>query len=309
MNINNPFFSIVIPTYNRSGTIGPAINSCLDQTFQDFELLIIDDGSIDDTRDVVAEYISSDARVKYFFQSNAGGAAARNHGIDVSSGKYIAFLDSDDKFLPTKLERFHEAITSQDDPCFVVASRIIVDRGVAKTWIKPPRIIRPDERPSDFIMADRGFFQTSALAVPKDIAKRAKFQQGLPFGQDTDFCLRLEKEGAHFEMLVEALTLWWDGESPDRVSGQKKHAPTLEWLDNWKGFISSRAYNTYLGFHVSRLAANESKILAWKLYFKALTSGKFSVKMAAVSFFQILLGRYYYRKLVNSFVTVFGRLK
>lgn len=98
-----PIFSIIVPTYNRADRIARTINSVLCQTFPDFELLIIDDGSTDNTREVVATY--SDRRIRYFLQSNSGGPASpRNKGIGISSGELIAFLDADDEFTPDKLE-------------------------------------------------------------------------------------------------------------------------------------------------------------------------------------------------------------
>ena len=101
MLLNNPLVSIIIPTYNRSDFLVHAVNSVLSQTFEDFELLIIDDGSIDDTQTKIKEF--NDIRIRYIYQMNAGLAAARNTGIKQSRGKYIAFLDDDDLWLRDKL--------------------------------------------------------------------------------------------------------------------------------------------------------------------------------------------------------------
>ena len=95
------FFSVIIPTYNRAGLIGKAIDSVLAQTFADWELLIIDDGSTDNTRQIVEAY--TDRRVKYIYQENAERSAARNNGVAQAAGKYICFLDSDDYCLPDRL--------------------------------------------------------------------------------------------------------------------------------------------------------------------------------------------------------------
>ena len=97
-----PRVSVIIPTYNRCNVLGRAIRSILNQTFQDFELFIVDDHSSDDTHKVVAAI--DDARIKYIrHESNKGAAAARNTGIRNSSCAYIAFLDDDDEWLPEKL--------------------------------------------------------------------------------------------------------------------------------------------------------------------------------------------------------------
>jgi glycosyltransferase involved in cell wall biosynthesis len=97
-----PLVSIVVPTYNREGVIARAIQSVLDQTYQNWELLIIDDGSTDTTEQIVASF--KDQRIKYHLLSTQGGApAARNYGISRAQGEFIAFLDSDDEWLPPKL--------------------------------------------------------------------------------------------------------------------------------------------------------------------------------------------------------------
>ena len=99
-----PTVSVIIPTYNRAHLIERAIKSVLNQTYQDFELIIIDDGSTDNTNEVLKKYIESDNRIQYIrHKINKGGSAARNTGIKNSVGKYIAFLDSDDEWLPEKL--------------------------------------------------------------------------------------------------------------------------------------------------------------------------------------------------------------
>jgi glycosyltransferase involved in cell wall biosynthesis len=102
--------SIIIPTYNRSGFLKESVESVLSQTFNDFELIIVDDGSTDDTADVVSS--SCDPRIQYEYQVNRGVSSARNVGVSLATAPYIAFLDSDDIWLPGKLENqlsfFHE---------------------------------------------------------------------------------------------------------------------------------------------------------------------------------------------------------
>ncbi len=92
--INNPFFSVVIPTYNRAGFIRKTIESVLAQTFQDFEIIVVDDGSTDNTEGIVKS-IASD-KIHYHKRGNAERAAARNFGAKMSNGQYVNFLDSDD---------------------------------------------------------------------------------------------------------------------------------------------------------------------------------------------------------------------
>ena len=106
-----PAISVIIPTYNRAATIGRAIDSVFSQTRRDFEVVVVDDGSTDETKNVLASY--SD-KIVAIAQKNAGPAAARNAGIAAAQGDWLAFLDSDDIWLPAKLER-QLAETEQSD--------------------------------------------------------------------------------------------------------------------------------------------------------------------------------------------------
>lgn len=100
-------FSILLPTYNREKLIKRAIESVLSQTYNDYELIVIDDGSTDDTNKVVSAY--NDPRIYYYFKENGGQNSALNYGLQYANGKYIAFIDSDDAWLPKKLEKCLEA--------------------------------------------------------------------------------------------------------------------------------------------------------------------------------------------------------
>ena len=92
----NHLFSIILPTFNRSVLITKAIESVINQTYTNWELIIIDDGSTDNTKSVLENYLS-DSRIKYFFQENQERSVARNNGIKRAKGDYICFLDSDDE--------------------------------------------------------------------------------------------------------------------------------------------------------------------------------------------------------------------
>ena len=95
--MSSPKVTVVIPTYNRAHLIKDAVESVLNQTYQDFELIVIDDGSTDNTREVLAVYKD---KLTYIYQENQGRSSARNHGIELAQGEYIAFLDSDDVWFP-----------------------------------------------------------------------------------------------------------------------------------------------------------------------------------------------------------------
>ncbi len=108
-----PYVSIIMATYNRAHTIVAAIESVRAQTFRNWELIIVDDGSQDGTLGKVAPFLEKDSRIHYIKQENAGQAAARNVGIKTSRGHYVAFIDSDDQYQPDHLKyRVHLAKTT-----------------------------------------------------------------------------------------------------------------------------------------------------------------------------------------------------
>jgi len=107
--------SVIIPTYNCDSYLNGAIESVLGQSYKDFEILIIDDGSKDNTKQVVSSYMNNSSnKVKYFYQNNSGVAAARNRGIREAIGEFVSFLDSDDIMMPEMLEKHIDSIRNLD---------------------------------------------------------------------------------------------------------------------------------------------------------------------------------------------------
>jgi glycosyltransferase involved in cell wall biosynthesis len=125
------FFSIIMPSYNRAHLISKGIKSVIDQSYKNWELMIVDDGSNDNTKDVVASF--KDVRIKYIYQENAERSAARNNGINHASGEWICFLDSDDYYLPNHLETFNIFIDENHvPPSFIVTGGLEERNGELK---------------------------------------------------------------------------------------------------------------------------------------------------------------------------------
>lgn len=123
---NLPLVSVLMPTYNREKFVGEAIESVLSQTYPNFELLVVDDGSTDKTKSVVQKYLT-DPRVKYFYKENGGQSSGRNLGFKNSKGDYIAFLDSDNKWKPEKLKICMTAALDNPDVGVVYGDNITID--------------------------------------------------------------------------------------------------------------------------------------------------------------------------------------
>ena len=101
--MQTPLVSVIIPTFNRAEVVSRAVNSVLNQTFKDFECIVVDDGSTDETDSVLRGFAD---KIKVIKTENRGVSAARNTGAKLAAGKYIAFLDSDDEWKPKKLQKF-----------------------------------------------------------------------------------------------------------------------------------------------------------------------------------------------------------
>ena len=121
MNTNKPRLSVIIATYNREPLLKVAIDSVLSQTYQDYELIIADDGSSDNSANLVSSYVRNGTaggeRIRYFYQDNQGKSVALNRAIEQANGEWVAFLDSDDYWLPEKLERQFRAIEQFQGRC------------------------------------------------------------------------------------------------------------------------------------------------------------------------------------------------
>ena len=122
--MGNPIVSVIMPTHNDVRFLTRAIDSVISQSFKDWELLVVDDGSTDDTPTVIAEYAKRDKRIRPFRIDVASGSPTkpRNIGIENATGRYIAFLDSDDLWLPTKLEHQMDVFQEKSDSIMVFSN-------------------------------------------------------------------------------------------------------------------------------------------------------------------------------------------
>jgi len=123
---NQPLMSIIVPTYNRESFIVEAIQSVLEQTYSNWELIIVDDGSTDNTLETIKDIITDD-RISYYHQKNQGQSVARNVGINKSTGEYICFLDSDNKWLQNRLEISVKVILNNPQVDIVYGDSISID--------------------------------------------------------------------------------------------------------------------------------------------------------------------------------------
>jgi glycosyltransferase involved in cell wall biosynthesis len=186
-----PKITVIIPTYNRGAFICDAIDSVLSQTFQDFELIIVDDGSTDNTAVLISAY--ADSRLRYLTQENKGRSNARNRALAVAQGEYIAFLDSDDMYLPDKLRVQTSFMDSHPDVGMIYTSALCVDeegRDLNFTYVASV---------SGYIYRYIAFFQPVTITLPTVMVRRAVFDRVGGFDEqmsrfeDTDMWRRISK--------------------------------------------------------------------------------------------------------------------
>lgn len=186
-----PKVSVIIPTYNRAHSVGRAIQSVLDQTFQDFEIIVVDDASSDNTEDVVKKFLQ-DSRIHYRrLQQNRGAPWARNSGAEVAKGKYFAFLDSDDKWFPDFLERHITTLENLPSNIGMSCCNMLRISGERREIVGPGK--RSLSFTENLIHADG--LCCSSFVVKKDAFHTINgFDVRLSSFQDFDFLLKISEK-------------------------------------------------------------------------------------------------------------------
>ena len=193
-----PAVSVIIPTYNRAYCVGQTLRTVLEQSFDDYELIVVDDGSTDATRAVLEQFAPN---VKCIYQKNAGAAAARNAGMKSAKGEFIAFLDSDDEWFPEKLEVQWEQLRSHATAVAHMVDAKIGDydkyvgslfelRGVRGEYELRPLRVRP------FLdVLGTQFFTSTWMLRRSAIEKVGYFDTSLRIFEDLDFLCRMSLAG------------------------------------------------------------------------------------------------------------------
>jgi glycosyltransferase involved in cell wall biosynthesis len=244
--VEKSLISVIIPTYNRADLISRAIASVREQVYQNLEIIVVDDASDDDIVQVIKQI--NDSRIKYIrHQTNLGGSEARNTGIKQAQGEYVAFLDSDDVWLPNKLSSQLEAISNQKEKDNLVCySQFQKNSQVFyQPSILPQRGKKPEETIADYFWLSGGEMLTSTLLISRSLAAATLFQSKLAKHQDLDFVLRLAQQEGQFIFVPQVLVIWHNEARSDRISRQSNYQLSLDWIEDYRSQISERAW---LGF-------------------------------------------------------------
>lgn len=187
--ITSPTVSVIIPTYQRLETLPRAIDSVLSQSFNDFELIVVDDGSSDGTAEYLKQLQEKEPRLRVIQQENHGVSAARNHAIEVANGKWLAFLDSDDEWLAKKLQMQMELAQIRPELKIIHGEEI---------WIRRGRRVNPHKKHKKF--GGRVFrhclalclISPSAVIINKEIFQKiGSFNEDYVVCEDYDLWLRI----------------------------------------------------------------------------------------------------------------------
>ncbi|MBJ8051876.1 glycosyltransferase family 2 protein [Bacillus cereus] len=272
MGKNEVLVSIVIPTYNRSELIKRTINSVLAQTYTNFELIIVDDASTDNTEDIVNEY--HDDRIKFIkLNGNSKGTKPRNVGIKESKGEYIALLDSDDEWLPNKLENQLNFMRTFNDDSLVCFTDLIL-KGTKKTVYSNNRALFEEEDILEYIFLGKNWVQTSTYMFSSKLGKQTLFNPTLKKHQDWDFCLRLKKNGAKFVNFPEHLAIYYSDDREGRIGNNLKYKQSLEWINSVSNDISNEVKHAFLVRVMTKpLIFNKQRNKALSIYLDGKKNG------------------------------------
>jgi glycosyltransferase involved in cell wall biosynthesis len=240
--------SIVIPVYNAASTIIRALDSIKNQTYNDFEIIIVNDGSTDDSIDVIEKYRIGNPQFKMTIISkqNGGVSSARNEGLKIAKGEYLAFLDADDEWLPYKLERQLQILMNSPSVDFLAAM-----------------IIEPDSRYKNKIkiinlkdLIFKNYFQPSTVIMKKEVYQNVGgFNESQRFAEEGNYFMRVASK-FKCALLCEKLIVYGDGKKGFGERGLSANLREMEKGElmnlkfaydnefvNWPVFMIARSYS------------------------------------------------------------------
>jgi glycosyltransferase involved in cell wall biosynthesis len=276
-----PFFSVIIPSYNRASILHRAIESILKQSFTDWELIIVDDGSIDSTEELVSSY--KDSRIHYVFQKNKGVCAARNNGAYVSKGEFLCFLDSDDYVTENWLSDFFNL---NDKYYHLLFCNM--------------KLIRPNQEVDLISVSNRnkegkyfGKIPGSWIIRKENFINAGMFDEKLKFGENTEFFFRINEENLIYGFVNRYNFIY--NESHDGGSKNLKNKIESNLYILKKHLHYFKKNKNVLRLYYQNIAVTYAKLKSWKkaqiYFFKAycVQPWKFKTLLRLlISFFPVI---------------------
>ncbi len=206
--MSRPFFSVVVTTYNRASLIMRALKSLVDQSENDFEALIIDDGSTDDTKKIVDTLVNHDHRFNYFLQEHAGSTAAKNNGLSLAKGEWLTFLDSDDEYALHHLSLRRNAIETNPNVLFFHGGVKVIGNEYVPDRFNPNKKIHLSE------CVIGGTF-----IIKKELLDQLGLFKEMNLGDDAEFFDRIKSSGITFAK-IDSPTYIYHRDAPDSMTNE-----------------------------------------------------------------------------------------
>jgi glycosyltransferase involved in cell wall biosynthesis len=243
--------SAIIPTRNRPDLVTRAVQSALRQDYPHLEVIVVIDGP--DSRTLESLKSVRDSRIRILpLSETKGGAEARNIGARAAIGEWVAFLDDDDEWLPSKIASQLECGLSSSVKFPVVSSRLLA-RSPSREYVWPRRLPRSGEPISEYLFARRSLFQGEGLVTTTTLFTKRELLLKVPFGsdqprhQDWDWLLRaLAMPDTQLLFVAKPLSIWYIEESRATVSGETNWRYSYDWIERVRPLITPRAYAAFL---------------------------------------------------------------
>ncbi len=249
-NNSTPFFSVIVPTFNRAFIIERCINSILAQEYFNFELIVVDDGSTDNTKDVLDKY--KDSRIRYFFQENSGVSVARNQGSKLAHGEFLVFLDSDDYVNDIWLKDFFLILQHDKTDVVLCKSKLTED-----------------------FKNDSSSFLAGTFAINKNIFfEIGMYDENLKFGENTELNWRINFNNCRIDTIENSNITYDITYSEGGANRQNKIDFFYYVIEKHKGIIDKKRKWSQLLYQIAGVNCfylgrkKEGKKLIWIGYFK-----------------------------------------
>lgn len=247
-----PLVSIIIPIYNNAKYLNSCINSVINQTYQNLEIILVDDGSADNSSKIIDTYAKKDSRIKTVHQKNAGQSAARNRGLQIATGDYISFIDGDDEIKPNFIKELLQVYL--DNPTNTAISvcgihyKRLKQNSSSNVYINPIRNRHKSESQKAYILyllaIDGRMYSSVNKLYKAKIAKQLNFDEKLNFAEDTKFVLDyLNESSGKICFVLKPLYIYNFGTETSTIK-----TTALNW-QNWQ--TSYKNLKRWLGPHPS----------------------------------------------------------
>lgn len=240
-----PLVSVIMPVFNREKSLSVALDSVANQTFSDWEVVVVDDCSSDNSAEVALR-VGPPSKVRVIRHvKNSGTTAARNTGLLAARGRYVSFLDSDDSWYPNKLKRQVQLIQADPNPEMVLCvTQTDIIRGGGRAGVLPKRVPFPQEPWSDYLYVNGGYVHSNMFLLSRELALKVGFRSAEH--EDQLFFLDLGALGVRLRLVLEPLCSWNDEARPDRLCLGNRLERHRRYIDEAGSRMTDRARLAYL---------------------------------------------------------------